>query len=226
MRKYINKGETPDFLRFIKGHECYSVPANYEPSDFEHQIILASIVGDGSISRPYTNRECNARIQWNMGNKEHALFKAEKFSFVGTTFRQKENPGFGNDWFCLSTKSHPIFSKYASKYGERKKNISPESGIYHELNAIGWAWLYGDDGHVDNDRGIAYLHTEGLSKAGVEVVCDAMNKFIGGGATTHRYIGGIKKRELHCLRLTKDATNEFFSRIKAHMARGVEYKVF
>ncbi|MGL4928010.1 MAG: hypothetical protein ACRC4K_14675 [Plesiomonas shigelloides] len=185
---------------------------------------MASMVGDGSLSRPYA-RNCHARIQWNMGNEAHARFKANAFSFVGADFKVKDNPGFGNDWFCVATKSHPLFSKFADKYGERKKNVDPASGIFHELNEVGWAWLYGDDGHYCKVQESAFIHTEGFSRDGVEIIRSALNEFMGFDCSSiHSYIGGVKKREFHCIRMSKGGSDEFIKRIKDHMADGLEYK--
>lgn len=224
LAKFVNSGTEPDFCEYIAKHDNYIVPASYEPNDFERQIILASMVGDGSLSFPYS-KPCHARIQWNMGNKEHAIFKAKAFEFVGSSMKEKRNPGFGDNWFCVATKSHPLFSRFVEMYGERKKNIKPSSGIFHELNEVGWAWLYGDDGHYCNASRSAFIHTEGFAKQDVEIITSALNEFIGFEcASVHGYIGGLKKREMHCVKINKVGTYEFIKRIESNMADGVEYK--
>ena len=215
------------YASYLPNHASFNVPANYKPNAFEHQIIIASLCGDGSLSFPYKNKPCNPRISWNMGNREHAIYKFKTFdSFVGATYSERENPGFGSNWYCIKTKSHPLFIDYVEKYGERKKNISVDSGIFDELNSVGWAWLYGDDGHFNKQGGHAYIHTETFSLIDVQKIVESLNGFIRmDGAKVRTYIGGQKKRELHCVRLTKGGTHEFFSKIKAHMADGLEYKI-
>lgn len=183
--------------------------------------------GDGSLSYPYKNRPCNPRISWNMGNKEHALFKFNAFDkFIGASYKEKENPGFGSEWHCVVTKSHPLLCKYIDKYGERKKNLLVNSGIFDELDDVGWAWLYGDDGHLDLRSSTAYIHTENFCLEDVGLIRESLNSFIGfDGSRVHSYIGGQKKREMHCIRMSKGGTNEFMERIKTHMANGLEYKI-
>lgn len=220
------KGNKIYFSDYIRGHKGLVSPANYKPNEFQHQVIIASICGDGSLSRPYKNRKCTPRITWNMGNKEHAMHKFEVFnSFVGATYTEMKNPGFGENWYCVKTKSHPMLDYYSEKYGERKKNLSVESGIFHELNSIGWAWLYGDDGHLSKE-GHAFIHTEGFDFDSVQDIASALNLFIGiDAAKVHSYKGGQKKRLMHCIRLTKEGTHEFFKKIKPYMANGMEYKI-
>lgn len=219
---FINNGVDPVFSDCIGKHWAYKVPENYIPTDHQHQIIIASMIGDGSLSVPY--KGASARICWNMGNKEHALFKRDAFDFVGAEYTQQENPGFGSEWHCVRTKSHPLFTRYGDKYGYTKSRVNPESGIYHELNEVGWAWLYGDDGHMCKN-GLLYIHTESFSKDHAIIVVDALNKFIGRNCcAVHSYIGGAKKREMHCVRINKNASKEFISRIKENMANGLEYK--
>lgn len=221
---FINNGTDPVFRECIGKHWAFKIPANYTPNEFQHQIIIASMIGDGSLSVPYKNASPSARICWNMGNKEHAMFKKMAFEFIGAEYSQKENPGFGSEWHCVRTKSHPLFTRYGDKYGYTKARIDPESGIYHELNDVGWAWLYGDDGHLDKN-GNVYIHTESFNKSHALIVVDAIDKFIGKKCcSTHSYIGGAKKRELHCVRINKNASKEFISRIKENMADGLEYK--
>lgn len=222
---YMLKGVDPLFREYIGKHWAFKLPENYKPNDYEHQIIIASMVGDGSLYVPYKRSNPSARICWNMGNEKHAIFKRDAFSFIGADYRVKENPGFGKNWYCVRTKSHPIFTRYGDRYGYTKSRVNPDSGIYHELDSVGWAWLYGDDGHYDSVGGIAFIHTESFSLEHVETIRSALNQFIGiDGARVHSYIGGTKKRKMHCIRMTQDGTEEFISRVKENMADGMEYK--
>lgn len=222
----FSSGRRIHYANYIRDHKGLISPANHVPNNFQHQVIIASICGDGSLSFPYKGRKCNPRISWNMGNREHALYKFNVFNeFVGATYRERENPGFGDNWYCVNTKSHPLFMKYVEKYGERKKNLSVDSGIFDELDSIGWAWLYGDDGHLSRE-GNVFIHTENFSLDDVNKIAESLNKFIGtNGSRVHSYVGGQKKRLMHCIRLTNGGTYEFFSKIKTHMANGMEYKI-
>lgn len=202
-----------EFSDFSRGHERYiSIP---EISETQEQYILAAKIGDGYVS--YGNKQSKAaRIAWNMGNKLHALDKQKNTAFLGTVYKEKENPGFGDEWFCLCTKSHPKLNKYVSiGYAD----------VASKLNAIGWAVYYGDDGHLHKKDGLCFIHTEGKSVEDVKSIMSSLNKFLGfDGSRIHSYIGGTKKRTMHCIRLTKRGSNEFMQKTYAYMENGVEYK--
>lgn len=224
--RFVKTGASPEFSTYVQKHGRYKIAGNYRPTDYQHQIIIASMLGDGSLSKPYKGYNPSARIHWNMGDEKHARYKAREFEFIGASYSEKENPGFGNRWYCVRTASHPVFSKYGERYGFKKKNIDPHSGIYSELNEVGWAWLFGDDGHTDHKLKIAHLHTESFGLEHNEIVRDALNEFIGfDGCSVHGYVGGAKKRKLFSIRMTKNGTKEFMGRIEKHMADGMEYKV-
>lgn len=218
----VGNGDRVQFQEFRTKHSHYSHPANkcFDPD--QHQKIISSILGDGCLIKPYEG--ANHRLAWNMGHKGHAEYKTRNFSFLGAKLREKKNPGFGNEWFCIRTQCHPMLSMYAESYGD-SKGLKLTS-IAHELNELGWAWYFGDDGHTDHKHEIAFLHTEGKSHEMVLSIRDALRDFVGSdGVVVHSYIGGTKKRNLECLRMRKNETKVFMERIKRHMADGMEYKI-
>jgi len=199
------------------------VRANYKPSEKEHQYIIAAILGDGCLIKPYRNAVSH-RICWNMGNRKHAKSKLKSMDFVGANYYEGNNPGFGDNWYRVATSAHPIFTSYAKKYGDSKGLIG-DSGIAYELDSIGWAIYYGDDGHLNADNKIAFIHTEGKTHEMVEHIRKALNLFIGfDGARVYEYIGGAKKRKMKAIRMTKGGTHEFIKKIKKYMEDGLEYK--
>lgn len=218
----VGSGDRVPFAKFIHGHKNYAHPAGKPFSDDHHQMIIASIVGDGCLIKP-TERS-NHRIAWNMGNKSHALHKVDSFSFLRAQLTERANPGFGDNWYCIKTQCHQMLSNYAELYGDSKG--LKETDIARELNCLGWAWYFGDDGHTDHANEICYLHTEGKSHNMVVRIRDAMRDFVGSdGVVIHTYVGGLKKRELECLRLRKNETKTFMERIAEHVAPGMEYKI-
>lgn len=165
------------------------------------------------------------RIKWNMGNKLHALHKLKLISFIGGWYQERENPGFGNEWFSVTSASHPLLTNYSIKYGDSKGLVN-DSGIAFELNEKGWAYYYGDDGHLTKS-GNCYLHTEGKTPEMVRHIADACDLFTGtaGGASVVEYIGGTKKRKLLCIRMKNEASRIFMEKVKPYMADGMEYKI-
>lgn len=212
----------PKFYEYVRYHENFNVSANYLESHSQRQAILATVLGDGSILYPYKGA-ATPRIVWNMGNKDHAEYKRDFFQFLGCNLKEKNNPGFGSDWYCLSTKTHPLIKKFHDElYIGTKKNITRD-WIY-ELDEIGWAWLYGDDGSLSND--CCSIHTEGYGKEISQIYANAINIFTKtDGAVASKYFGGTPKKERFYVRCNRNTSREFTKRVGPHMATGMEYKL-
>lgn len=217
--KWMSTGSIPVFRDSSPNHKYKSDLTNNE-----FQACIASLLGDGYLS--FANSKSSMpRFSWNMGNKDHAKFKCDFFSNFGSSVVEKKNPGFGESWFCVTTKSCVAFIDIYQNYrldnkDDRAKVIAPL------LDNIGWAWLYGDDGCLGQNN-CAIIHTESLTSVGAQYICDALSVFldIKDCATVYKYLGGTPKKERVLVRIKKDASNEFFKRIKDHMATGMEYKV-
>lgn len=221
--RYASNGAIPEFNDRIRHHENLITPANYVISGNIRQAILASVLGDGYLSKAYKGAATH-RITWNMGNELHAKHKADFFSDFGATYKRKQNPGFGKDWHCVVTKCHPSLTKiYNELYDEGKRKIT--QGWVNELDALGWAWLYGDDGSIgQNDN--CFIHCEGYGEEVAGMYCNAINDFTGtNGAKVASYIGGNPKKERFYVRLSAKSSDEFMSRVQPHMAPGTEYKI-
>src|SRR5699024_1820244 len=167
----------------------------------ERQATLASIIGDGYMHKGNAQSKY-PRIAWNMGNKKHAEYKKDFFFRFGSTIQEKENPGWGSKWYCVTTKSCPAFVEIFDKYNKKDKALRAEL-VMPELKEIGWAWLYGDDGHFDKKNGIAYIHTEGLEEEGTKIAAKCLGAFleIDQPISVQNYLGGYLKKERFCLRL-------------------------
>lgn len=185
--------------------------------------MIASVLGDGSIMYPHSDARY-PRLMWNMGNKEHAQYKHRFFEFLGSTYTEGENPGWGPRWYQVKTSCHPVLVGFHDElYVGRKKNFTQR--WLNELDAFGWAWVYGDDGHLgSNDE--AFIHTEGYGKEVSQMYANAINAFLGGDyARVFSYIGGTPKKDRFSVKINGRGSDEFFSRIEAHMADGMEYKI-
>jgi len=185
-----------------------------EIDDLLHQDLLSAKLGDGYISLG-TKASKACRVAWNMGNKLHALEKVKRFKKLSPTYIEKENPGFGSEWFCVATKSHPLVNKYKDKSFLECVN---------ELNDYGLAGWYGDDGHLSKSTGTCFIHTECMSFDVVSEICEILTNKFKLKSKVHSYVGGVNKRKMHCIRLTKGSSNELMARTKDCMAKGMEYK--
>lgn len=204
-------------------HGRLLIPENYKPTMEQDEIIRAASIGDGCILYPYKGAK-NPRLSWNIANKEHAEYICNEFSFLGATIKKSDNGGFGEFIYRITTKVHPLLKKYHKDlYPKGVKTISSE--YVKSVSEVFFAWLYADDGHLNKNRGILFIHTEGYSKQESEILAKKINHFIGfEGARIHSYKGGKHKKLLHCIRLTKGATSEFINKIKKYIPDGVEHK--
>lgn len=168
-----------------------------------------------------------------MGNKQHALHKKDFFSFLGAKMTEVDNAGWGDRCYRVVTKSHPVLTSYHHKYykPDGSKNLQK---IIKELDWFGWAWLYGDDGHVKfqknktcADSVCVYIHSEGYGKDGTQAYIDRLSEMLGGndGLNLHKYTGGTPRKTRYCVRMNNEKSKEFIKRVAPHMARGMEYKV-
>lgn len=222
MRNFLNNDDIV-FYDHIRYHENYHVPENYRLTHHQRQAVIATVLGDGSILYPYRGAK-NPRIVWNMGNESHARYKADFFSFLGAELSRKDNPGFGSKWFCVRTAAHPVIKRtHDELYDGSNKNITQK--WISELDEVGWAWLYGDDGHLgSNDT--CFIHCEGYGKEVAEMYVSALEKFTGCGVVSvHKYNGGTPKKERFCVKFNSEASDKFMERVAPHMATGMEYKI-
>jgi len=209
-------------------HGRLVLPFNYQFTPEQRQLIIASCLGDGALLK--ATPASSHRLLWNMGDKAHAEFKSRAFSFLSATLVEKKNPGWGSEWFSVGTSCHPSLDQFREEFysPDRKPIAKPE--VLAELNEVGWAWWYGDDGSLMRQKGcadMALLHTEGYSEACNIEIQRALTSFIGiaDGVSLAKYNGGNPKKERIMLRIKTNATVEFFKKIAPHMAPSMAYKL-
>lgn len=191
----------------------------------ERQALLASLLGDGYMNYPHKGSRA-PRVNWNMGNEDHAKYKYNFFKRFGAEYIEEENPGWGTKWYRVTTGCAIAFKDIYEKYRVDSK-VERARLIVPELNEVGWAWLYGDDGHIDKKSQCLFIHTEGLGEEGTKIVADGLSNFLGieGAASVRMYLGGTPKKERFMVRVKKNESFEFSKRVKSHMANGMEYKL-
>lgn len=216
--KFRTKGEIPLFYEIIKGHKT-----KHELTENQFQAVIASLLGDGYMNLPNKSSKF-PRIAWNMGNRDHALYKFEYFRDLNSKYNESENPGWGSKWYQVKTACcHSLVNIY--KEFCLQDRVERAKKIFPLLNEVGWAWLYGDDGHYDRKAGIAYIHTEGLGESGTYECKKHLDSFLKMDACSVRsYMGGNPKKIRYMVRLKKDASKKFIETIKPYMAHGLEYK--
>ena len=165
-------------------------------------------------------------MRWNLANEKHAIWIKNKFSFLNPTLVERENRGWGDISYTVSTKSHPCLKTfYEMVWKDGKKYFNQE--VFLKMNEVGWAVLYSDDGHFDKKNKICFIHTESFSYHENIIISKILNDFIGydNGVSVINYKGGQKRNKIYyCLRLKKGASYEFIKKISKYMADGMEYK--
>lgn len=208
-------------------HGRLCLPANYQFSKLENELIIASCLGDGSLlnSNEATGNPSSYRLIWNMGNEDHALFKQRAFSFLKCSFKESVNPGWGSRWFQLATKYHPALNQYRPMMYDSDRRPVARPEVLSQLGATGWAWWYGDDGSLSHKH--ALLHTEGYDSESNLNIANALCAFldIPNGAVLQDYQGGSPKKLRTMVRLKDEASRKFFRTITQHMAPSMAYKL-
>lgn len=162
---------------------------------------------------------------WNLGNKNHAEWVKDKFSFINPSIIEKENKGWGDVTYSVTTKSHMCLKPYYEMVWRNGKKIFNKE-VFEKMNSIGWGVFYSDDGHLDKRNKICFLHTESFSYEENIIISNILSNFIGveNGVSVMSYEGGVNKKTYYCLRLKKGASYEFIKKINKYMADGLEYK--
>lgn len=225
MASFMRTGSIDDdFMDYLPFHDRFNAPANYRLTTEQFQAALSSAYGDGYLHKPNKDSKY-PRICWNLGpNKMHAKYKRDFFAFLGATIETKVNPGFGSEWNCVKTSCHPcLVPVYEIVFVDGKKTVSKEA--FSMFGDVGWAWFYGDDGHLAKKCNEIYLHTEGYGEHGSEIIKDCLNEYMGFSCSTvFKYLGGTPKKDRFCVKINGVGSDEFIKRVGKHMANGMEYK--
>lgn len=221
-----NESAIIEYKKHIRYHERYLLPASYELTHNERQALIASVLGDGSFLLPYKHNDPKPRFVWNMGNEAHTLYKKDFFSHFSHHYEKRVNGGFGAFNYRLRLNGHPCLSSlYSELYLDGKKNITQD--WLYELDDFGWAWLYGDDGHLCKTSQVCHLHTEGYGEDVANYYANALDRMLNrkNSAMVYAYKGGHKNKLRYSVKLKGVANDEFMERVRPHMATGMEYKV-
>jgi len=125
--------------------ECDVVSLSF----LQKQLLLGSLLGDGSIVRGKEDKNCRFSETHSIKQKDYLLFKYEKlkpFSGKFISYRRKDG---GRD-VKFSTKAHPIFNSFRKMFYDKdgEKIIKP-STLKHITHPLALAIWFGDDGSND-----------------------------------------------------------------------------
>lgn len=194
-------------------------------SDRANQIILGSLLGDGSIIRKNTN--CIFTVRHSLIQKNYILYKYNLLTGENLDIKYSErNTSYGcsningrvikDNGYCeIKTKTNQVFNKYRDEWYIPNKEV-PDS-IY-ELNALGLSIWYMDDGAVHFPTG-AYFSTNGFSHISQLKLQDMMLKNFGLHVNIH------KNKNNEVLYLIQKDYSKFISIVKEFICSEMNYKV-
>lgn len=202
---------------------CTQPPIEISP--MANQLILGSMLGDGSIIRKRTN--CILVIRHSLVQKQYVLHKYKLFEQSGLHVKYSERTNsyrngiingriIKDNGYCqIVTKVNQSFNKYREDWYNPKKEV-PDT-IY-ELGPIGLAIWYMDDGAIHHPTG-AYFSTNGFNHNSQLKLQDMMIKNF--GLTVHIH----KNKDKEILYLIQKDYNKFVDIIKEFVCPEMNYKI-
>ena len=148
-------------------------PNNYEYNSEEYQVILGSLLGDGSLVKTYTNggtifkiAHCEAQkeyleYKWNILKNNSSEIKHYKFYD-----ERRKDPEYYN--YSFYTKSSISLNNMFHNWYRPTKTIYKED--LFKIEPLGLAIWYMDDGYKCNPYGGCMLCTNSFSKHELELI--------------------------------------------------------
>lgn len=189
-----------------------------------HQIILGSLLGDGSIIRKRTN--CTLTMVHSMVQQEYILYKKELLEREGLRIKYSEvhkdyhhtingrNIKF-NGQCRLVSQVNSAFNKYRDSWYTPKKQV-PD--YITDLQPLGLAIWYMDDGSLHYPTGI-YLSTNGFNHESQLKLVNMLNSNFGITAKIH------KNKDKEILYIVQKDKQKFIDIIRSYVCPSMNYKI-
>lgn len=221
--RYIRQYSTKTFAEKIAHRNkklCTKPPITI--SDKAHQIILGSLLGDGSIVRKGTN--CLFTKLHSIKQKEYVeyvynLLKKENFEVKlvrrkGYKHEIEDRVIEDNDRIYLNSSVNQAFNKYKEKWYFPKKMI-PDS--IFELDALGLAIWFMDDG--TSNKSSFYFSTHCFSYEDHEKLVKMMKRNFNIECAIHR------NKDKYILYIKSKDKQHFIDLIKPYICPSMNYKI-
>lgn len=227
---YTTRGEKPA-SDLKPGDQIYIVDKGVD--DTQKQVILGTLLGDGSITNYKRFRDGKRSMITFMQSSMHSsyfFFKARVFSdLVASVQKQKSGWNKVPMWYGFLS-SNPILMNYLTKLGmvdvEISKRVIPK-GLFEQVTPIALAIWYCDDGSI-NDRGRgAQLSTHGFTEEeNYRIASEMQEKW---GIKVHVYKDKrVRKRckdKGNFLCIFSDSAGRFFTLIHPYVPIEMGYKL-
>lgn len=189
------------------------------------QIIIGSLLGDGSIVRKRTN--CVLTINHSLVQHQYAFYKVNILQREGIYVRFEESLQCcrqayiggrllkDNGYARLTTEVNVAFNRFREEWYNPKKEV-PDSII--NLGPLGLAIWYMDDGTIHYPTGL-YLSTNGFNhESQIKLVNVLKNNF---DITAHIH----KNKGKEILFIVQKDKNKFFDIIRPYVCGSMKYKL-
>lgn len=221
--RYIRKYSDKTFSeRLAERNRRTCTGSPIEISKLANQVILGSLLGDGSIVRKRTN--CLFTELHSAEQEEYVKYKYDLLKEGGLEVKLRHSEGYvsyidgrpikNNGRVYLVSKVNQTFNKYREEWYADKK-IVPDS--VYELNSLGLAIWFMDDG--TSNISSFYLSTQGFSYPCQEKLVDMMRKNFNIECHIH------KQKDTYVLYIAARDKQKFIDIVKPYLCQSMNYKI-
>jgi len=192
--------------------ECDVTPLSF----FQKQLIFGSLLGDGSIVKGKSDKNCRFSEAHSIKQKEYLLFKCEKLKPYSGKFI--EYPGKYGMECKFSSKNHSCFNVFKKMfYSKSGKKVIKFTTLKHIIHPLALAMWFGDDGSKEKRE--YRLATASFSKKEVKLLIKWLKKVFSIESSL------LKHGKYWYIAIRKDRW-KFTKLVKPYLSKGLNYKLF
>lgn len=227
---YTARGETAA-SELRPGDQIYIVDKGID--DTQKQVILGTLLGDGSITnyeRFRNGKRTQITFMQSSGHSSYFFFKARVFSdLVASVQKRKSSWNKVPMWYGYLS-SNPVLMNYLTKLGMVDSKVSKRvipKGLFEQVTPIALAIWYCDDGSINARGAGAQLSTHGFTEEeNYRIVSEMQEKW---GIEIHVYKDKrVRKRcedKGNFLCIFSDSAEKFFNLIYPYVPIEMGYKL-
>lgn len=192
-------------------------------SEEANQIILGSLLGDGSIF--YKTSNCILSILHSTVQEDYILYKKELLIQANLEVKISHSKGYvstiegrkikNSGRIYLYSRVNQAFNIYRSTWYPEDTKIVPRT--VYELTALGLAIWFMDDG--SSNISSFYLSTNGFNVLDIERLVDMLDKNFNITSSIH------KNKDSHILYINSESRQLFIDTIRPYICDSMKYKI-
>lgn len=195
----------------------------------EEQILLGSLLGDGSLNLPGGCKTPRFREKHAAKQGEYLRWKAENLSSLGPKVRDTTTLSFGvrRPIVSLLTGCKPSLTSLYEAFYSGGTKVVPQSLIWR-LTALGLAVWYMDDGTHHQRLGFSCLYTQSFTDAENEWLAERFfpTRFNLYPKVNHRKSNRVPNSKPHSyLKFLKPEAKHLIELVKPHIHPTLVYKM-